>query len=1106
MRIDDGEVPTRAEYRRRFPGQGEDLDVFLSELSLTDTISVDVRLLSTDVARNEEPANEDGSAEAPPPVEAAPMRLGRYVLESVLGTGTYGQVFLAFDEELHRRVAVKVPHVGVPGGASGADSHVREARMAASLDHPHIVPVYDVGDMDDGRWYVVSKFVEGCTLKQRMKRGGVAHDEGATIVARLADALHHAHKADLVHRDVKPANILLDRTGQPLLTDFGLALAETEQRARKGEFSGTPAYMSPEQVRGETQYLDGRTDIWSLGVVLYELLTGRRPFRAPTRLELFDEIKKREPKPPRMIDDTIPRELERICLQCLAKDIKDRYTIAGDVAEELAACTESAVGRPSRSIPAESGRAAQRAPTPATDPERRFNVYLSHTDSDSSLVTTLAGQLESRGYSTWFYERDAVAGVSYDVQCEEAVAESDATVLVITRRTLGAFEVARDLQRARPRGRLLPVLEGLSESELRNGPPHVREGLEGVDLFFEVRNDDVAYVADGIASTLDGWGVAARSSSNAGPGNNRSPARPAEPSRISKVWATDANMIDIGDLKWVVFENRVVQDFLGGGNRFFLSANKGLGKTLLLTFQRNQLTERYQADSAADAAVRFIPEGRPYLDFMTEMPSLRATHERFLSDLGNAKRVWALALRVAVLSHHRLDFGSADRIELEQFPQRLRMWVEAETKVQPTVVFKELVSHPLRDIHRLLDRAETFLEQSFRSVHGATYLFVDKVDQGVRTLGQAAWINVQAALLEAAWELMNGNSHVKVYASIRQEAFANYESDLKTNLFGSVTPLQYSDADLEQLLDQLTRCYEHGRTFKEFVGVNVVRRPHAPFPEDSFRFVRRHTLGRPRDLVILASELSRHEPELSEPTLRRLVPRTAASMLVGNVFDEMQVFLDCLRDRSERTRFLALLPHNVLTRDEAIRVYFRFNEIDEEHAASFDLYVEGMLHPFWELYSAGLLGVVARDPDSGRTFQRFKQPHDAMVYTQSALPDVEHYFLHPALNHMVDQSRSDEDYRVFRYVTVGHDCDWPTYAPLLLEIERELHRLRDDGLAEIVYRVLNVVVPTLADDGLSDASLVLGRPEWEHLRTRLDDERLADLGLWIEELVGLPPE
>ena len=261
-------------------------------------------------------------------------RLGRYRIVRCLGQGAFGVVYLAEDEALGRWVALKMPGDGQCASEEQVARLVEEIRAAAQLRHPGIVAIYDVQRLAEGGLFAVLEYVDGCTLRQYAAQQRSVYD-WARLFAEIAEAIAYAHQQGFVHRDLDPDNVLVDRAGHPRITDFGLALHEEVQRSRAGERAGSWAYMAPEQVRGEAHRLDGRADLWAIGVMLYECLTGRRPFGGDSIEQLVDEILHREPKPPRQIQPTIPRELEQICLRCLRKSIAERWTSGTELAEAL---------------------------------------------------------------------------------------------------------------------------------------------------------------------------------------------------------------------------------------------------------------------------------------------------------------------------------------------------------------------------------------------------------------------------------------------------------------------------------------------------------------------------------------------------------------------------------------------------------------------------------------------------------------------------------------------------------------------------------------------------------------------------------------------------
>jgi serine/threonine-protein kinase len=332
--VDGGNRPDPKEWLARFPDLGPELERFFAGQDHVGGLLVS---LGPQPSAERTVTGTDWPAREPSPSAGACLPyFGDYELLEEVARGGMGVVYRAQQKSLNRTVALKMILAGRLASAADVQRFHTEAEAAANLDHPHIVPIHEIGE-HEGQHYFTMKFIEGGSLAQHGSR--LRHDAPAIarLLATVARAVHHAHQRGLLHRDLKPANILLDLQGQPHLTDFGLArrLTGDPGLTRTGTAVGTPSYMAPEQAAGPRMATTTAADVYSLGAILYELLTGVPPFRAEHPLETLRQVLEREPVRPRSIDATVDRDLETICLKCLEKDPHRRYASAAELADDL---------------------------------------------------------------------------------------------------------------------------------------------------------------------------------------------------------------------------------------------------------------------------------------------------------------------------------------------------------------------------------------------------------------------------------------------------------------------------------------------------------------------------------------------------------------------------------------------------------------------------------------------------------------------------------------------------------------------------------------------------------------------------------------------------
>ncbi|MCE9533186.1 MAG: protein kinase [Planctomycetes bacterium] len=263
-------------------------------------------------------------------------RIGRFQIRTKLGEGAFGEVFRAYDPQLDREVALKVAKPGTLTTPDRIERFLREAKSAANLRHPNIVPLFDTG-RDGARYFIASAFIQGRTLEAELEEGHLTQTDTARIIRKLAEALAYAHSQGIIHRDVKPANVMIDEQGEPHLMDFGLAArAESgeEKLTQEGVAMGTPAYMAPEQAKGEQEKVGPASDQYSLGCTLYEMLVGHTPFSGAPAQQLFLH-QTNIPKSPRSLNRGVPRDLDTVVMKCLEKEVGKRYADCQELAEDL---------------------------------------------------------------------------------------------------------------------------------------------------------------------------------------------------------------------------------------------------------------------------------------------------------------------------------------------------------------------------------------------------------------------------------------------------------------------------------------------------------------------------------------------------------------------------------------------------------------------------------------------------------------------------------------------------------------------------------------------------------------------------------------------------
>jgi hypothetical protein len=519
-------------------------------------------------------------------------------------------------------------------------------------------------------------------------------------------------------------------------------------------------------------------------------------------------------------------------------------------------------------------------------------------------------------------------------------------------------------------------------------------------------------------------------------------------------WIADAQELDPDLAVALLFETEQISRFLSSIEDHFVSGSKGVGKTLLLSCKRLLLLQHYTDQGTS---VAFIPESRPFLDTMSGFdPELLPQDSlALLSKHEDCQFLWRASIMISCLSYTQsvrsdllvplqaMAHGDFRALYADMIDRRRR---------SPTSVFRDVVMlHTVGSFRAFLRDFTSPLTDAFHGIHEPMFLFIDRVDQSVRQVSTAAWVSIQTGLIEAAWECM-GNPHVKLYASIREEAYRTLDTATRENYEGSVTSIRYTHDELSNLLDKLSEFYESKRSLHALLGFSQIRNVNAEADEDVFQYLLRHTLGKPRDLVLLCrafvpvtgiGDRQKH--------FRDTVNRESSRSVVPFAFADLGQFMTCLGDPDNRRTFLALIHANVLTYDAIVELSLQYNRVPADQWGS-HAELELPCHPFCDLYNAGLLGVVDHDHPLSAKVQSFKRANDPQQYRGHTLPQCDRYLIHPALDFLIAEAQAAHrgaTFTVYRYVIVGHGLPWPDTWEYAVRVQEGLSFLEPSTKAEV---------------------------------------------------------
>ncbi|MCH5254292.1 MAG: TIR domain-containing protein [Lachnospiraceae bacterium] len=531
-------------------------------------------------------------------------------------------------------------------------------------------------------------------------------------------------------------------------------------------------------------------------------------------------------------------------------------------------------------------------------------------------------------------------------------------------------------------------------------------------------------------------------------------------------WEADAgNLSDFTRFDAFVYRNGSVKSFLEDSGKTFVIAAKGVGKTLLLSYKRYLLEKKYSQDNDS-ISLTFIPNNHPYISFVESIKTtLSNEHLSVLQSWEYCKKLWVLIIELCVISYSNIDIdplldGLPDRA------QRHRNYVDGLIRNANSIeyIFNEIISLNESTLTKLVEDISNYISNCFTRINHGIVIFLDRFDNALETSHDEIWTPIQVGLLEAAWDVMRSNRHIKIYLSIRQEAYAAHTSRNANAISTSVIKIEYTRAELKELVNHLVQFYEGYPTLEKFLGFESFPNTVTFMDENVFDFMFRYSIGRPRDFVQFCGELSMCKDSFTDLSTKRMklkekVRTVSSDTIINSLFDELRMLMKCLKSLECFKDFLIHLRHNVLTYGELMSICREYNKgscINDCKNCSSEK------HPFCDLFNMGLLGTVERPTTGIDVVQKFKTPYED--FTNGLRGDVDFFLVHPALREYINtlhkSSSLNAKYELYIGILVGSDLPWTDKNTELYYINKLINEIKNKEMHAFFVSILEKSLKT----------------------------------------------